>query len=349
MQQSFATDIRGLLRGEEDTKKVADSVTLQRLQKNIDEWTALEYSKRKVFDRLNTTRNSDGGRKSTTASTTSGILLQHLLVPSKKIPEEYLTTTPSVFDDVTPTENSVATAIPSFKKGRSTTTSTTPLSPFYDHDTSGSYTHTVPFASNKSSERDSTPRINENIPLNDQRKGENHKWNIIPEAVAAISKGTTTTSPPTTTTTSSSEGVTDIYTNTGHTTWDQIPLLISPITNEKVYVVTPVTTWPSDVTTPTPHRTSPYPTNTHSTSINDVFPFRNGPPSVQKLVATEPLSFKSPRFIIRPTPGTILHRSLTVTSMGDEDDWNDVKTTTLEPVKLNEIDGNTGKINRKLY
>jgi hypothetical protein len=354
MQQIFAINIRDLLRGEEDIKTVPDSITLQRLQKNIDEWTALEYSKRKDFARFGTTENTEGGRKSTTAPTSSGTLLQHLLVPSKKIPEEYLTTTPSQFDDVTSTENSVATAIPSFKRSTSTTTttSTTPHSPYYDHVTSGSKKHTVSLVSNKSSERDSKPSINQGNPLNYQQKGENHRWNIIesnyiiPEAVASTTEKTTVPTTPPPTTTPSNEEVTDIYTNTRYTTWDQIPLSISPITNEKVYVVTPMSTWTPDFTTPTPYRTASYSTSTHPTSINDVFPFRNGPPSAQKLVASAPFLFQSPRFIVRPTPGTTVQRSYTVMSMDDDDDnWNTVKATTLEPGKLNEIDGNTGRIN----
>jgi hypothetical protein len=354
MQQIFAINIRDLLRGEEDLKTVPDSITLQRLQKNIDEWTALEYSKKKDFAVLGTAENTEGGRKSTTPPTSSGTLLQHLLVPSKKIPEEYLTTTPSQFDDVTSIENSVATAIPSFKRSTSTittstTSTTTPHSPFHDNVTSASNKHTISLDSNKNKERESTPRINQVNPLNHQKKEENHRWNIIdsnyiiPEAVALTTgKRTSTTQPPTTTT--SSEEVTDIYANTRHTTWDQIPLSISPITNEKVYVVTPMSTWTPESTTVAPHRTPPYSTDTHTTSINDVFPFRNRPPSAQKLVASTPFLFQSPRFIVRPTPGTTVQRSYTVMSMdNDGDNWNDVKATTLEPVKLNEINGNTGK------
>lgn len=356
MQQILAVNIRDLLRGEEDTKKVPDSITLQRLQKNIDEWTALEYSKKKDFAIFGTTESTAGGRKSTTAHTSSGTLLQHLLVPSKKIPEEYLTTTPSHFDDVTSTENSVATAIPSFKRSTSTittsatTNTTTPHSPIYDHVTSGSNKHTVSLDSNKSSERESTLRINHDSQFNRQNKGENHRWNIIesnyiiPEAAALSTEKTTSTTPPPTTT-SPSEEVTDIYTNTGHTTWDQLPLSISPITNEKVYVVTPMATWTPEFTTATPYRTPPYSTDAHTTSINDVFPFRNGPPSAQKLVASAPFLFQSPRFVVRPTPGTTVQRSYTVMSTdGDDDNWNDVKATTLEPEKMNEINENTGKI-----
>lgn len=356
MQQIFAINIRDLLRGEEDKKTVPDSITLQRLQKNIDEWTALEYSKKKDFAIFGTTESTAGGRKSTTAHTSSGTLIQHLLVPSKKIPEEYLTTTPSQFDDVTSTENSVATAIPSFKRSTSTittsttTSTTTPLSPIYDHVTSGSNKHTVSLDSNKSSESESALRINRDNPVNRQKKGENHRWNIIesnyiiPEAVTLTTEKTTsTTTPPTTT--PSSEEVTDVYTNTGHTTWDQIPLSISPITNEKVYVVTPMATWRPEFTTATPYRTPLYSTDAHTTSINDVFPFRNGPPSAQKLVASTPFLFQSPRFIVRPTPGTTVQRAYTVMSTDDEDDnWNDVKATTLEPVNQNEINGNAGKI-----
>jgi hypothetical protein len=368
IQHIFATNIRDLLRGEEESKRVPDSITLQRLQKNIDEWTALEYSKRKDSATFNRTRNTDGGRKSTTAPMSSGTQLQHLLVPSKKIPQEYLTTTPSIFDDVTSTDNSVATAIPSFKSGRSTTTTssntattestistTTPLSSFYNYGFSGSYQRTVSLG-NKSSESHSKENINQDVPLNHQRKGENHKWKtiesnyLIPKAVSATTKKTTTltTTLPVTTSPSNEKVVTDIYANTGHTTWDQIPISISPITKEKVYVVTPMANWTPDFTTPTPYLTSPYSTNTHSTSINDVFPFRNGPSLVQKLIASVPLSFKSPRFLIRPTPGTIIQRSYTISS-GDDDDnddesWNSLKTTTVEPAKINEIDGNTGKL-----
>ena len=366
LQHIFATNIRDLLRGEEDIKRVPDSITLQHLQKNIDEWTALEYSKRKDPASFNTTRNTDGAIKSTTPPTSSGTLLHRLLVPSKKIPEEYLTTTPSLFDDVTSTDNSVATAIPSFKSSRSTTTTITssttattektigtitPHSSFNNYGFSGSYQRTVSLGNNKSSESNSKDSVNQDVPLNHQRKGENHNWkiiesnNIIPDVESTVTKKTTTpiTTPPVTTPPSNKKTVTDIYADTGHTKWDHIPISISPITNEKVYVVTPMANWTPDFTTPTPYLTSPYSTNTHSTSINDVFPFRNGPHSVQKLVASVPLSFKSPRFLVRPTPGPTVQRSYTVTSLDDDDSWNNLKTTTLEAAKINEIYGNTGK------
>lgn len=366
LQHVFATNIRDLLRGEEDIKRVPDPITLQRLQKNIDEWTALEYSTRNYPDSFNTTRHTEGAVKSTTP-TSSVTLLHRLLVPSKKIPDEYLTTTPSLFDDVTSTANSVATAIPSFKSSRITTTTTTSStaattekqigtktshSSFNNYGFSGSYQRTVSLGNNKSSESSSKDTVNQDVPLNHERKGENHNWkiiesnNIIPDIESAVTKKTTTpiTTPPVTTPPSNKKAVTDIYAHTGHTTWEHIPISISPITNEKVYVVTPMANWTPDFTTPTPYLTSPYSTNTHSTSINDVFPFRNGPHSVQKLVASVPLSFKSPRFIVRPTPGPTVQRSYTVTSLDDADDsWNNLKTTTLEEAKVNEIDGNTGK------
>jgi hypothetical protein len=311
----------------------------------------LEYSKRKDFAASGTTEKSDRGRKSTTAATSSGTLLQHLLLPSKKIPEEYLTTTPSQFDDATSTENTVATAFPSFKRGTSTTPITSTRSAFYDHVTSGNKVHTVSLDSSNSSGKVSTQMIKQDNTLNHQQEGENHRWNIIesnyisPETVALTTEKTvSTTSSPITT--HSSEEVTDIYTNTGHTTWDHIPLSISPITNEKVYVVTPMTTWTPEITTPSPYRAPTYTTDPHSTSINDVFPFRNGPSSAQKFVASTALLFQSPRFNVRPTPRMTVQRSYTATSVEDEDDdsWSNVKATTVEPVKLNEIVGNTGKL-----
>ncbi|PSN41439.1 hypothetical protein C0J52_14541 [Blattella germanica] len=342
IQHIFATNIRDLLRGEEDTKKIPDSVTLQRLQKNIDEWTALEYSKRRDLLKLNSTKHRDDGKKSNTLTTSH----QHLLLPSKKIPDEYLTTTPITFDDSPQTENYVATAIPSYKKSRSTTAS--PLFPstnnsFRDHQASASHSHTVRTVTSTSFEtsrrkiKDKQSSDNTNSPSN-QRKGENHRWRIIesnfiiPQAVSAtteITTATTTqktssTTPLTTTTEATTEPVTDFYSNAGHTTWDQLPLSISPITNEKVYVVTPVTTWRPD-TTPT-------------TSLNDIFPFRNGPPAPQKLIKSAPFSFKSPRFIIRPTPGSTIHRMFTLTSLEDDDELTSVKATTLEPIKSNEVD-----------
>lgn len=331
IQQVFTTNIRDLLRGEQDIK-VPDYITLQRLQKNIDEWTALEYSKWKSLDRSNESKNLEGDSLST-LSPSSGNLFQHLFVPSKKIPEEYLTTTPSHFDDVTSTENSVATSIPVFKQSR-ISTAISNAEPY-----SGSKTHPVLLSS--SGESDYSPKINHDIPLNHQRKGDNHKWkfiesnNIIPEALRITTKETfsATTTP-----------LTEDVTNTEKTTWDNIPLSISPVTNEKVYIVTPMTNWIPESTTSTPFQTTPYSTKTHSTSINDVFPFRNGPPSAQKLVALPPLSFKSPRFIIRPAPASSIQRSYILSPMeNDSDTWDD-KTATSKPIKLNKINGNTGKI-----
>jgi hypothetical protein len=338
IQHIFAANIRDVLGGEEEVE-APDYITLQRLQKHIDEWTALEYSKWKDPDGFNATRNTDGGRKSTAAPTSSGTLFQRLLVPSKKIPEEYLTTTPSLFDDVTSTENSVATVVPSFENSRSSTTIST-TEPYF-----GSQTRIA-----SSGERNYTPKLNHDIPFNHQRKGENYKWkiiesnHIIPEALAVTTKENpgATVAPPTTATPLSEE-----VTDTQRTTWDQIPLSISPVTNEKVYVVTPMSNWvPDTTTTPTPYQTPPYSAKTRSTSINDVFPFRNGPPSAQKLVASAPFSFKSPRFVIRPTPAMNVHRSYTLALMEDSDDWSGVKTSNKRPVRLNKIDGNAGKINK---
>ncbi|KAJ9587662.1 hypothetical protein L9F63_018914 [Diploptera punctata] len=345
LQHILASNIRNLLLGEEDSKSAHDSVTLQRLQKNIDEWTALEYSKR------NKTKYNADTKKGLTATTLADISHQHFLIPSKKIPEEYLTTTPLTYDDGPQTENHIATAIPSFNKIKNTPLSSTKsnsfatLSPFQDFEAAASHSHTVRTVTSTSFETNirkaKDNHKSEIVPSNHQSKSDNNRWNfiesnfIIPEAKTTITEAltevtnftyypTTTATPDTTIPTTTTEAVTDIYSNMGHTTWDQIPLSISPITNEKVYVVTPVTTW--------------RPEPTKSTSINDVFPFRNGPPTPQKLIASPQFSFKSPRFIVRPTPGTTIQRMFTVNSNEEEDSLNSIKRTR-EPIKSNKIDG----------
>ncbi|KAK6630248.1 hypothetical protein RUM43_014947 [Polyplax serrata] len=64
------------------------------LQNNIDNWTALEYSNHK------TTGNTEAKElisKALSVTTIPGTSISHILLPSKKIPEEYLVTTPSPY------------------------------------------------------------------------------------------------------------------------------------------------------------------------------------------------------------------------------------------------------------
>jgi len=94
VQHIFAGNIKDLLKKEMEPKQNI------RLQKNIDNWTALEYSNHKI-----TGKKQAGDVISQAKSVTSpGTSISHLLLQSKKIPAGYLLTTPSPnFDDPTPT------------------------------------------------------------------------------------------------------------------------------------------------------------------------------------------------------------------------------------------------------
>lgn len=96
VQHILAANIRDLLSKEMEAPK--QNI---RLQKNIDNWTALEYSNHKIVGKKN-----PGDLISHAQAVTSipGTSISHLLLPSKKIPEGYFTTalTPK-FDEPTTT------------------------------------------------------------------------------------------------------------------------------------------------------------------------------------------------------------------------------------------------------
>lgn len=132
VQHILAANIRDLLSKEMEAPK--QNI---RLQKNIDNWTALEYSNHKIVG-----KKHPGDLISHAQAVTSipGTSISHLLLPSKKIPEGYFTTalTPK-FDEPTTTPypavsvdsqpfttvsrySSVAWSGPTIRRNRQTTT-----------------------------------------------------------------------------------------------------------------------------------------------------------------------------------------------------------------------------------
>lgn len=176
--------IRELLKGEQ--RQSERGVSLQKLQKNIDDWTAQQFSRTKVPSQVL------GG------ATT----LKHRLAPSKKIPEEYLTTTP----------------LP-------------------DHEAAGSHAHAVT----------SWEFVEANL--------------VLPEEVTV----------PPSTSTEDATATEDAATTTPP--WEALQVSISPITKEKVYVVTPLASWDAEE-----------PSSTDSYRL--------------------PKAEAAPRFLVRPTPAS---------------------------------------------
>ncbi|GLH04340.1 Uncharacterized protein GBIM_10071 [Gryllus bimaculatus] len=313
IQHIFASNIRDLLRGEEEAKPTADSINLLKLQKNIDEWTAQEFSKHKHLGSNHKTTEHDKGF---TASFATGTTLHHLRLPSKQIPEEYLTTTPLSVDDTDPTDLFSPTLPPTYKINDISRTS--PSSLFFDHEVSGSHTHSI--TANVVDKPENKSSGSRNKSSNDATWKFFESNLVLPEAVTV----TTTTQIATTTDEFTAE-TTDTTEPTIQANWDHLEVSISPITKEKVYVVTPLSTWvaPSPSTTPSSPRftssgiyqalsrgpTSPRPS---PTSINDIIPFRKSVLSPADMLGVTPLPFHSPRFLIRPTPGPSLHRLFTM-------------------------------------
>nr|CAD7444134.1 unnamed protein product [Timema bartmani] len=347
IQHILTSNIRDILRGEEYGKNTVDYITLLRLQKNINDWTAQEYS-----SSTNSSSNETSGNENKSTTPAFNILSHHLLVPSKNIPEEYLTTSPSVFDDFTQSENSVATSVPKYPIRNNLSMQTTPV--FYDHEASGSFLHPV----NKSSNQVVFQINNIEDTLNREKQTNTNKIDVTRPSpvwndhqandISTVTDTISTTTLPPTTTEVSTDTTTFETTIDGDLTslpsWDELEVSISPITKEKVYVVTPLTTWTSDPTTSIPPRnhrlrgtlTNTPRTRTSSTSIHDVFPFRNGPKPSSGTKEDSEESFHSPRFAVRPTPSPTMQRSFTVTS-ADDDDANFSKGTAPYPVEDNEI------------
>ncbi|XP_049779529.1 uncharacterized protein LOC126176415 [Schistocerca cancellata] len=290
IQHIFASNIRELLRGEEEVKNVTED-TLLRLQKNIDEWTALAYSK----------HNRAEERKTTTPKPPVSAL-RHRLVSSKQIPEEYLTTTPLPYDDINQNVGPFApTAVPALKP--STASSSPPISSrFFDHEAAGSYSHAVTANAYDRPSQKKTNGVSEPV---------DHKWKffennlVLPEAVTVL---TTTVASTAATVTPAEEQVTteaaeerqktdtepEVPTTPPPTTqapWTNLQVSISPITKERVYVVTPLSSWEQQqlegTTTPTAQR-------------------RYTPGESYREGKSQEFDFHSPRFVVRPTPATTL-------------------------------------------
>ncbi|XP_022188219.2 flocculation protein FLO11-like [Nilaparvata lugens] len=214
-----AANLRALLRGEED------AVDFNRLQKNIDNWTAEGYK---------TNAPPENFQPLTT--------LSHLS-PSKNIPEEYFTT-PSIFtsnsndDEVYETSGSQNHPVRSILKPH-TKDNQDSASDNYNSwsllDTKLKATvittQVTPTVSETTPSTTEVPKLKKNIikfhpqavPFNSQQK------------TASLASSTQRLTPSSTTTEST---VIDTTQPTSKA-WEQLQVSISPLTKEKVYVVTP--------------------------------------------------------------------------------------------------------------
>lgn len=186
VQHILAGNIRDLLKKELEPKQNI------RLQKNIDNWTALEYSNHKVVGKKNP-EDVISHAHAVTVTSIPGTSISHLLLPSKKIPHGYFPTTSG---------------------------------PNYDEPT------TTPFPASA-------------VSVNSQPFTTVSKYSTV-----AYSGPTPRTSLPTTqfqryrSTTPLFEEENEIpEETTPGPRWSDLKVSIAPGTNEKVYVVTPVSSW----------------------------------------------------------------------------------------------------------
>jgi len=234
LQHILTTDIRTLLKSEED------SLDRLRLQKNIDNWTAQEFSSVKAVRDTQDKEGNFGKTRATSTTVSSGTSHRNKLVPSKHIPKEYLTTTPI----------------------------------------SVSSTHRI----------DSTP----DAPRNRSDKKTTNGWTLFDNLIVPAP---TRTTPSSIADRQDPEIITAAPDESTPAPWERLQVSISPITQEKVYVVTPQNKVNEEETTtvvPVTNTTTRA-QQSSSKSVNDFIPFRqwkDGP-------STSP----RPRFSIRPTPG----------------------------------------------
>ncbi|XP_077286783.1 uncharacterized protein LOC143911667 isoform X2 [Arctopsyche grandis] len=202
----------------------------KKLQQNIDEWTSLEYSK--VYKRQQK------------ASTTSH------LKRSKKIPDEYLTTTP-----VQKKPTQVFLSKINDLNGS-----------LLDSESANSIRYT--YETNLYN-RTSVPKANYTHQKSTSKEPFTIYYTTEELRKTSVKMETTTVVPKTTT----------------KPAWETVQTSISPLTKEKIYVVTP----------------QPW----HI--VNSTFSFVNNASeskSKENLIReSKNLSFKSPRFVVRPTPG----------------------------------------------
>ncbi|XP_055371182.1 dual specificity protein kinase splA [Condylostylus longicornis] len=266
----LASNIRELLRREQAKRNkttidnnISDSSeanNLKHLQKNIDDWTEQEYTSLK--------------HKASTVS---------IQKPSKNIPNEYLTTTQSYNDienkeKIGATIQTPSTSTMSIMKPMRTSLMMNPKDDFMAHLEDNSVFNVVTNNKNRlevytksyMKNRISTSTI---PPISDNRTPFISSSTISPTSTSTMSPVVTTS---TTTFRTSTSATPFYYRNAMHPTkpssekepWQKLKVSISPLTNEKVYVVTPVPKFQTKSTTP----------------IDGIG------------------TFKSPRFIVRPAP-----------------------------------------------
>ncbi|XP_054269422.1 uncharacterized protein LOC128990834 [Macrosteles quadrilineatus] len=184
LQQLLVSNLQGLLRGEED------SVDIARLQKNIDNWTAEGYK-----------------QNSPSVNFIPVTPITHIF-NSKKIPDEYLTSTePST---------SFNTSQEHYETYRHNFDS--------DHEGAESQKHQV-----KVHPETHSKDVDQSEDTTETVESLLNSWSLLDTKMAAPSSTT-------------EEIVTQESQSTDATSkvWEKIQVSISPLTNEKVYVVTPV-------------------------------------------------------------------------------------------------------------
>ncbi|XP_065363401.1 mucin-2 [Calliphora vicina] len=249
----LASNLRELLQREHEPAKLKFNandldIDINKLQKNIDDWTEQEYTSLSHRPSTPTIR----GR-------------------SKHIPSEYLPTTTAAVK----ARQSKTTK--GFTDNSELPSSINNLEPLYERESTKRFQYTQitdnhlrDFYNNFEAMKSKTPA--------------NYK-NTTP-AVMTTTMATTTTSTTTTTTTEKPIYLRPIQMLEPEELWKKAKVSISPKTQEKVYVVTPQPRFfPQRFYAPT----AAPPTTTTTTTEKPFSSFGSG--------------FKSPRFLVRPTPG----------------------------------------------
>lgn len=204
----LAFNIKELLKDEVEKPKAEQNI---RLQKNIDNWTALEYSNHKTVAKK---EPLDVISYANAVTSIPGTSINHLLLTSKKIPDKYLTTTPLPnFDEPATTQFAAGSGVSVESKPFTTKT----------YDTSGLYstvTRIAPTTTLKTIIKDVLSESkNHRNGYTEVVKTKVNQWGKLNENLVLPEK---------------------VSNRSSTATWSDKK---STIQDEKVYVVTPVSVW----------------------------------------------------------------------------------------------------------
>lgn len=263
----LASNLRELLQREHQPTKLKLSpnsldIDINKLQKNIDDWTEQEYTSLSHRPSTPTIR----GR-------------------SKHIPSEYLPTTTAAVK-----ANRQSKTTKGFTDSSELPSSINNLEPLYERESTKRYQYTQITDNHLRDIYNSFEAMKSRVPTNFKAATPASTTTTTTTTMATTSS--TTTSTTTTTTTEKPFYLRTIPVQEPEELWKKAKVSISPKTQEKVYVVTPQPRFfPQRFYAPTAAPVIPTTTTVRS-SVTD-----------KPLLSNVGSGFKSPRFLVRPTPG----------------------------------------------